>query len=189
MIRDPWLIAFIGLLAASCTTIPLQGGLLSAEDHQEQARLAKTARHHAAHVRLASDLRRFEATACAPSTEPHEGHMTFLPPGGVVSVVPKYQSVTHWHRSLRGASVLVRTGDLMDLGAAKESLECHLARAAAHGWTSPGQQACPLCVPGASATTSVEVRGTMISISAKDEGGAKEILRRSRALVGTPTTD
>jgi hypothetical protein len=184
MTRAPWLVAVAGLLAAACATSSRPRVPMSAEDHEEQARLATTARDHAAHQRAATDLRSTEATTCTPSSEPHGGHVPLLLQGTVASVEPEYRGVNHWRRVLRGASLVVTGGDLADLESAKVLIACHLSRAATHGWGGPGEEGCPLCVPGAAATVSAAAHGTRISIRAEAEAGAGEILRRSRALVG-----
>lgn len=184
MTQTPLLVAVAGLLTAACATSTGPGARRSAADHEEQARHATTARDHAAHLRAASDIRRKEAATCTPSSEPHGGHMPLLVQGTVASVEPRHQGVNHWRRVLRGASLLVTCGDLVHLEAAKKAIACHLSRAATHGWDDPGQELCPLCVPSAAATVSADTLGTWITIETEGETGAREVLRRSRALIG-----
>ena len=189
MTQTPLLLAVAGLLTGACATSTGPGAPRSAADHEEQARHATTARDHAAHLRAASDIRRKEAATCTPSSEPHGGHVSLLVQGTVASVEPAYQGVNHWRRALRGASLLVISGDLVHLEAAKKAIACHLSRAATHGWDDPGQELCPLCVPGATATVTAETLGIGITVKAEAKMGAREILRRSRALVGQATPD
>lgn len=184
MTQAPWLVALTGLLAAACAASTRPAARWSAEDHERQALHATTARDHAAHLRAASDLRRQEAATCTPLSEPHGGHVPLLLQGTVSSVEPEYQGVSHWRRVLRGASLVVTSGDMAELESAKQAIACHLSMAATHGWDGPRQELCPLCVPGAAATVSTAAPWIRITITAEAETAAREILRRSRALVG-----
>jgi hypothetical protein len=178
-----WLVAVNGLLAASCVSSAGPVVQMSAEDHDDQARAATTARDHAAHLRAASDLRRQEASACMPSLEPHGGHVSLLIPESIASVEPEYRKVNHWRRVLDGASLMITSGALANLESARKVIACHLSMAATHGRDGPEEERCPLCVPGATATVSAGGPGTRITIRAEAVEGAGEILRRSRALV------
>lgn len=172
-----------GLLAASCVTTTEPLGPRSAEEHDEQARLATTARDHAGHLRAASELRRKEASACAPTSEPHEAHRPLLHPGEVAAVEAEYQNLTHWRRALRGAALLVTGGALADPEAARMLVTCHLAQAASHGWAGPGAEACPFCVRGTAAVVAAASNGVRIEVRGDDEESAGDVLRRARALL------
>jgi hypothetical protein len=125
MTQAPLLVAVAGLLTAACASSTGPGARRSAADHEQQARHATTARDHAAHLRAASNIRRKEAATCTPSPEPHGGHVSLLVQGTVASVEPAYQGVDHWRRVLRGASLLVTSGDQVHLEAAKKAIACH----------------------------------------------------------------
>lgn len=177
------LAAITGLMAVSCATTAEADGPRSAEEHDAQARLATTARDHAMHLRQAADLRRKEASTCAPVAEPHEGHKPLVVSGEIASAEPEYQNVNLWRRVLRGASFVVIRGALVDSELAKKAIACHLAQAATHGWAGPGADRCPFCVPGATAEVAAASTGTRIAVRCRGKEGAGEILRRTRALL------
>ncbi len=187
MTRGAPLVVLLGLLAGACAAPTVQGASVSAEEHDAEARRATTARDHASHLRMAATLRSQEVAACAPSAEPHGGHVPLLLHGDVVRVEAEYQGVTHWRRALRGASLITKAPAMATPDLARREVACHLARAAAHGWDMPGSDGCPLCVRGATAEIAAAEAGIEVTILSDDAVGAGEILRRSRLLAaGTP---
>jgi hypothetical protein len=149
-----------------------------AEKHRKMA-----ADHHAA----ARALRDAEASSCAGIPDEDRDMSPFNHREDISEVKPHVVYVRVSRQTVKkttGADVVFRAVPGMTAESLQRLVDCHVARASAVGHEMPEMSYCPLVLKGVIAKVSSTGNGFAIEVSSENPETAKEIRRRSEALVG-----
>jgi hypothetical protein len=154
-----------------------------------------TAEHRAdadAHKKLAAEhraaaqaLRDAESSACAGIDEDDLATSPFYHRDDITSVTEAQRSAVHARHEQNvpsGGRVVFRAVPGMTAEWLQRLVNCHLARAAAAGYSMPEMSYCPLMLKGANATVTSTGDGFAVDITSNDSATAAEIWRRVQAL-------
>jgi hypothetical protein len=158
------------------TVNPTEQHKIEAAEHE---RLAE--QHRAA----AQSLRDAEATACAGLDEADRATSPFYHREDISEVGKAELTVSEGigsHQEFAGGRAVFRALPGMTAEWLQRLVNCHLARAAAVGFSMPEMSYCPLMLKGVSATVSSAGAGFAITVTSKDPATAAEIWRRIQAL-------
>jgi hypothetical protein len=150
---------------------------------------AQRHRDLAAQHRAASQaLRDAEARACSGLSEADRDTSPFAHRDDIASVeILKRESApylgTRSPGLTAGASVTFRATPGMSAEWLQRLVDCHMARAAAAGFEMPEMSYCPLMLKNVRATVTPARGGFAVEIRSDDAETAKEIIKRSEALV------
>jgi hypothetical protein len=153
----------------------------SAEDRAEMERLRKMAADHRAASKV---LRDAEEVACASLSPDDRSMSPFEHYKDISSIEPIWVGARS--RRLLGATIHFRAVPGLTKEWLQRLVDCHLARIAALGHDVPEMPKCPLIPRDVSARVSSSDGGFTVDIKSWDEESAREVWRRSRALVGAP---
>ncbi|MCG8424499.1 MAG: hypothetical protein MJE77_41935 [Proteobacteria bacterium] len=141
--------------------------------------------HAAEHLRAASDHRaqaatliRAERQACAGLGEEEISHSPFFHRDDIARVEPYRVS-----GDIRGAQVTFKPVRGLTADWLRQSMRCHMARAAVMGYSTTFMGYCPLMLEGVSAEVSRAADGFVVTIRARKDEIAAAILGRARDLV------
>lgn len=156
---------------------PTQAHQSDAESHKELA-----AKHRAA----AAALAQAESVSCTGIDEQDRDVSPFYHREDITSVTPFERPIQQGRQTVKqlaGATVAFRAVPMLTTEWLQHEVNCHLARAAAVGFDMPEMSYCPLELKGVKATVSAAGDNFVVQVEAEDLDTAKEILRRSQALV------
>ncbi|HEX7476634.1 MAG TPA: hypothetical protein VF331_02390 [Polyangiales bacterium] len=159
----------------------------STEDPSEQHKAdAASHRELAAKHRAASQaLRDVEARACVGISESDRDMSPFYHREDITAVAQAQRSAVHARHEQAvpgGGRVVFRAVPGMTVEWLQRLVNCHLARAAAVGYSMPEMSYCPLMLKGVSAAVSSTDGGFAVEVTSDDPSTAAEIWRRVRAL-------
>jgi hypothetical protein len=158
------------------TVNPTEQHKIDAAEHERLAEL-----HRAA----AQSLRDAESTACSGLAEEDRATSPFYHREDISEVGKAELTVSEGigsHQEFAGGRAVFRALPGMTAEWLQRLVNCHLARAAAVGFSMPEMNYCPLMLKGVSATVSSAGAGFAIAVTSKDPATATEIWRRIQAL-------
>jgi hypothetical protein len=158
-------------------TNPTEAQKADAERHRKMA-----ADHRAA----AQALRDAESRACVGIPDVDRDMSPFDHREDISAVAPVRTLVGAKQQTmvLTGAVVTFRAVPGMTAEWLQRVVDCHLARNASVGFDMPEMTYCPLTIKSVRAKVSSMGSGFAITVESDDPAAAKEVLRRSQALVG-----
>ncbi len=130
------------------------------------------------HRRVSGALRAAEAAACAGIADDDLTHSPFAHRDDVLGV-----ETILGPAGPVGSRVRFRAVAGLTAGRLQHVVDCHLARDNALGHDVPEMAYCPLVPRGATATVTAVPSGYLIDVRSTDPDGAREIVRRSHALL------
>jgi len=161
------------------TSNPTQKHQSDAESHKELA-----AKHRAA----AGALAQAESQSCIGIDAEDRDMSPFDHREDISSVAPFERTVTRGKNAMQspaGAIVTFRAVPGLTAEWLQHEINCHLARAAAMGFSMPEMAYCPLMLKGVKATVASAGDGFAVTVESEDPPTAKEVLTRAQALVAT----
>jgi hypothetical protein len=138
------------------------------------------------HRAAASALRDSEMRACTGVPDVDRDMSPFDHREDIMEVTPAraMAGVKQQSRVLRGAVITFRAVPGMTAEWLQRVVDCHLARNAAVGFDMPEMAYCPLTIKTVRARVASTGNGFTVTVESDDPTAAKEVLRRSQALVG-----
>jgi hypothetical protein len=161
----------------------------AATDAQAEKHLREAQRHREAaalHRSHADALRATEARVCVGIPAAERAASPLEQPDGIRSVEPAHVTTPSGKFTttrLVGARVVVLAQPGLTAEWLQRLLDCHLAHMAAVGPAAAHADACPLALPGVSATVTSVGDGFAVVIVADDEESAAIVLARARAII------
>lgn len=156
----------------------------SAEHKDDAEKHRKMAADHRA---AAQALRDAEASSCAGIPDEDRDMSPFNHRDDISEVKPHVVDVRVNRQTVKkttGADVVFKAVPGMTAEWLQRIVDCHLARASAAGHDMPEMTYCPLVLKDVTAKVSSTGNGFAVEMSSENADTAKEILRRSEALVG-----
>jgi hypothetical protein len=140
----------------------------------------------AADHRAASQaLRDAEASACAGIAEQDRDVSPFAHREDIVRVDPLNTPASPRSASqLEGATITFRARPELTAQWLQRVVDCHIARNATLGHDIPEMAYCPLMLKQVKASVTGTATGFAVAVTSSDANTAREVLKRSQALLG-----
>jgi hypothetical protein len=155
------------------------------EEHKQDAE--KHRKMAADHRAAAQALRDAEASSCAGIPDEDRDMSPFNHRADIAEVKPHVVDARVSRQTVKkttGADIVFLAVPGMTAEWLQRIVDCHLARASAVGHDMPEMSYCPLVLKDVVAKVTSTGNGFAVEVSSENADTAKEILRRSEALVG-----